>query len=72
MACICMLVSMVCVCGSEPVRDFLCIDDPPGPHDSLEESRVGTSHWVQLWLSTSCGMSYIYINIAPKLVSPIW
>uniref|UniRef100_A0A3B5LP05 Sorting nexin-16 n=1 Tax=Xiphophorus couchianus TaxID=32473 RepID=A0A3B5LP05_9TELE len=23
-----------------PVREFLCLDDPPGPFDSLEESRV--------------------------------
>ncbi|XP_064598972.1 sorting nexin-16-like isoform X2 [Liolophura sinensis] len=27
------------VCNSPPVRDFFCFDDPPGPHDSLEESR---------------------------------
>lgn len=25
---------------SLPVREFLCLDDPPGPFDSLEESRV--------------------------------
>ncbi|XP_071508324.1 uncharacterized protein [Diadema antillarum] len=25
---------------SGPVREFLCLNDPPGPHDSLEESRV--------------------------------
>lgn len=25
---------------SDCVREFLCVDDPPGPHDSLEESRV--------------------------------
>ncbi|XP_077982089.1 uncharacterized protein LOC144437110 isoform X2 [Glandiceps talaboti] len=25
---------------SQPVREFLCLDDPPGPHDSLEESRA--------------------------------
>ena len=25
---------------SFPVREFLCFDDPPGPFDSLEESRV--------------------------------
>lgn len=24
------------------VREFLCLDDPPGPFDSLEESRVST------------------------------
>ncbi|XP_064641585.1 sorting nexin-16-like isoform X1 [Lineus longissimus] len=28
------------VSNSAPVRDFLCLDDPPGPHDSLEESRA--------------------------------
>lgn len=28
------------ICNSEPVRDFFCTDDPPGPHDSLEESRA--------------------------------
>uniref|UniRef100_A0A8C4Q882 Sorting nexin 16 n=1 Tax=Eptatretus burgeri TaxID=7764 RepID=A0A8C4Q882_EPTBU len=26
--------------ASTPVREFLCLDDPPGPFDSLEESRV--------------------------------
>ena len=25
---------------SEPVRDFFCYDEPPGSHDSLEESKV--------------------------------
>lgn len=25
---------------SQPVSDFLCLDDPPGPHESLEESRA--------------------------------
>lgn len=25
---------------SEPVVEFFCFDDPPGPHESLEESRV--------------------------------
>ncbi|XP_022091928.1 sorting nexin-16-like isoform X2 [Acanthaster planci] len=25
---------------SGPVREFLCLDDPPGPHDNLEESRA--------------------------------
>ncbi|XP_076459105.1 uncharacterized protein LOC143292570 [Babylonia areolata] len=28
------------MCNSQPVRDFFCTDDPPGPHDSLEESRA--------------------------------
>ncbi|XP_005092513.2 sorting nexin-16 [Aplysia californica] len=28
------------LCNSSPVRDFFCFDDPPGPHDSLEESRA--------------------------------
>jgi len=28
------------VSASEPVRKFLCLDEPPGPHDSLEESRA--------------------------------
>ncbi|PIK43403.1 putative sorting nexin-16 [Apostichopus japonicus] len=34
------------ICGhkdiviSDCVREFLCVDDPPGPHDSLEESRA--------------------------------
>ncbi|ELT98668.1 hypothetical protein CAPTEDRAFT_91347 [Capitella teleta] len=27
-------------CNSLPVQEFLCVDDPPGPHDSLEESRA--------------------------------
>lgn len=25
---------------SQIVKEFLCLDDPPGPFDSLEESRV--------------------------------
>ena len=30
------------------VREFLCLDDPPGPFDSLEESRVSvTSIYIQ-------------------------
>ncbi|KAK3086780.1 hypothetical protein FSP39_023207 [Pinctada imbricata] len=28
------------ICNSRPVREFFCFDEPPGPHDSLEESRV--------------------------------
>ena len=28
------------VVASAPVRRFFCLDDPPGPHDSVEESRV--------------------------------
>ncbi|KAK3578961.1 hypothetical protein CHS0354_034749 [Potamilus streckersoni] len=28
------------VCNSEPVCEFFCFNDPPGPHDSLEESRA--------------------------------
>lgn len=34
------------ICGhkdivqSDCVREFLCVDDPPGPHDSIEESRA--------------------------------
>ncbi|CAB1317805.1 unnamed protein product [Coregonus sp. 'balchen'] len=28
------------ITNSEAVRQFLCLDDPPGPFDSLEESRA--------------------------------
>lgn len=37
---------MLFVFDSLAVREFLCLDDPPGPFDSLEESRVSlhTSH----------------------------
>lgn len=31
---------MLFVFDSLAVREFLCLDDPPGPFDSLEESRV--------------------------------
>lgn len=31
---------MLCVFDSLAVREFLCLDEPPGPFDSLEESRV--------------------------------
>ncbi|CAH1780508.1 unnamed protein product [Owenia fusiformis] len=34
------VVSHKRVCNSGPVRHFFCFDDPPGPHDSLEESRT--------------------------------
>ena len=26
---------------SRETREFFCLDEPPGPFDSLEESRVG-------------------------------
>ncbi|XP_032223541.2 sorting nexin-16 [Nematostella vectensis] len=28
------------ISGSQPVVEFLCLDEPPGPYDSLEESRA--------------------------------
>ena len=28
------------VVRSAPAQHFFCLDNPPGPHDSLEESRV--------------------------------
>ena len=28
------------LCCSEPVQRFFCFDDPPGPFDTIEESRV--------------------------------
>lgn len=28
------------LCNSEPVQEFFCFSDPPGPHDSIEESRA--------------------------------
>ncbi|XP_018596515.1 sorting nexin-16-like [Scleropages formosus] len=34
------LVAHKDVANCLPVRDFLCLDDPPGPFDSLEESRA--------------------------------
>ena len=37
---ICLLISVVIFSCSEPVREFFCYDDPPGAHDSLEESKV--------------------------------
>ena len=45
-----MFLELICefFLSSRPVREFFCFDDPPGPHDSLEESRVGVSrfsHW---------------------------
>ncbi|XP_073924875.1 sorting nexin-16 isoform X2 [Castor canadensis] len=52
------------------VREFLCLDDPPGPFDSLEESRIipvfGLEAWlkrlsVKLWkrLITICRKNYL-------------
>ncbi|XP_064202353.1 sorting nexin-16-like isoform X2 [Anguilla rostrata] len=34
------LVARKDIATSLPVREFLCLDDPPGPFDSLEESRA--------------------------------
>lgn len=34
------MLLMLFVFDSLAVREFLCLDDPPGPFDSLEESRV--------------------------------
>lgn len=28
------------VCNSQPVQEFFCFNDPPGPHDSIEEGRA--------------------------------
>ncbi|KAL4235067.1 Sorting nexin-16 [Mactra antiquata] len=28
------------LCNSVPVQEFFCFSDPPGPHDSVEESRA--------------------------------
>lgn len=28
------------ICWTQPVVEFLCLDDPPGPYDSLQESRA--------------------------------
>lgn len=35
---------------SEIVKQFFCFDDPPSPHDSLEESRVSMSKSNLLWV----------------------
>lgn len=32
------------ICQSSEVEQFFCIDDPPGPYDSLEESRAYCQH----------------------------
>ncbi|XP_034067948.1 sorting nexin-16 isoform X2 [Gymnodraco acuticeps] len=34
------LVAHKDIANSQAVREFLCLDDPPGPFDSLEESRA--------------------------------
>ncbi|XP_059182629.1 sorting nexin-16 isoform X2 [Centropristis striata] len=34
------LVAHMDIANCLPVREFLCLDDPPGPFDSLEESRA--------------------------------
>lgn len=34
------ILSSKILCECQPVREFFCLDDPPGPHDSLEESRA--------------------------------
>lgn len=34
------LVAHKDIAHCQPVREFLCLDDPPGPFDSLEESRA--------------------------------
>ena len=32
--------------SSKAVKEFFCIDDPPGPYDSLEESRVSIEYCI--------------------------
>lgn len=32
------------VCNSQPVQEFFCFNDPPGPHDSLESARAYCEH----------------------------
>lgn len=46
-------------CLSDVVRGFLCLDDPPGPFDSLEESKVwpfipATLHFWSIFTSLLC------------------
>lgn len=37
---VCMYACVFVLLSSDVVRGFLCLDDPPGPFDSLEESKV--------------------------------
>ncbi|XP_022781065.1 uncharacterized protein LOC111322254 [Stylophora pistillata] len=32
------------ICNSHEVQEFFCLNDPPGPYDSLEESRAYCQH----------------------------
>ena len=50
---------------SEPVREFFCYDDPPGAHDSLEESKVCVCNCCHLSLpinSTLVGMVFLFVQ----------
>lgn len=45
---------MLFVFDSLAVREFLCLDDPPGPFDSLEESRVSMYVHVLTMVQLTC------------------
>ena len=41
--------------SSVEVQEFFCLNDPPGPYDSLEESRVSFQHNV-CYSASLCGV----------------
>lgn len=48
---------------TQPVVDFLCLDDPPGPYDSLEESRA----FIESLEDTVTGMKQKYQEVDSEL-----
>ena len=50
--------------SSQPVQEFFCLNDPPGPLDSLEEGRVSFHRILStLVISNSKGLSEILRDI---------
>ena len=51
------------------MREFLCLDDPPGPFDSLEESRVRVHLHVEVCVLV-CHMC-VFVPLVMSLQGPL-
>ena len=63
---------LISVVPSRPVRDFFCFDDPPGPHDSLEESRVRRDRHILIYkisVTFLQGCHFVCIRAKPVIFS---
>ncbi|ESO98377.1 hypothetical protein LOTGIDRAFT_159182 [Lottia gigantea] len=59
------------ICNCKEVREFFCFDDPPGPHDSLEESRT-LSHFKTSCISICTLYPTLVILLYPTLKHPVF